>query len=62
MGIEGAPESPEDPLVQICISIGTVRFTHHHHHHHHHPVSFTDVSSFLHILLFIYIFFIIDLK
>jgi hypothetical protein len=29
MGIEGAPESPEDPLVQICISIGTVRFTLH---------------------------------
>jgi|TARA_X000001036_G_C20617162_1_gene781489 hypothetical protein len=25
MGLEGGPEGPEDPIAQICISLGTVR-------------------------------------
>mmetsp|Transcript_2564 Transcript_2564/g.7899 ORF Transcript_2564/g.7899 Transcript_2564/m.7899 type:complete len:80 (-) Transcript_2564:157-396(-) len=24
MGLEGGPEGPEDPIAQICISLGTV--------------------------------------
>jgi hypothetical protein len=25
MGVEGAPEGPEDPIAQICITVGKVR-------------------------------------
>ena len=25
MGVEGAPEGPEDPIAQICVTLGTVR-------------------------------------